>query len=168
MAHGGAPANNISSGSAAGVRVCVVTTRWNEEVCEQMRSRAVAVATEAGAEVVEVHVMGAIELPVVVQQAARQFDAVVALGCVIRGGTPHFDYVCDSVTQGLTRVSLDESTPVANGVLTVNSQEQALARAGFPDSIEDKGGEAMTAALDTLATLGILREQQRSNEQEQA
>ncbi|MDK4238007.1 6,7-dimethyl-8-ribityllumazine synthase [Corynebacterium propinquum] len=168
MAHGGAPVSNISSGSAAGARVCVVTTRWNEEVCEQMRSRAVAVATEAGAEVVEAHVMGAIELPVVVQQAARQFDAVVALGCVIRGGTPHFDYVCDSVTQGLTRVSLDESTPVANGVLTVNSQEQALARAGFPDSIEDKGGEAMTAALDTLATLRILREQQLSNEQEQA
>ena len=160
--------SNISSGSAAGARVCVVTTRWNEEACEQMRSRAVAVATEAGAEVVEAHVMGAIELPVVVQQAARQFDAVVALGCVIRGGTPHFDYVCDSVTQGLTRVSLDESTPVANGVLTVNSQEQALARAGFPDSIEDKGGEAMTAALDTLATLRILREQQLSNEQEQA
>ena len=87
---------------------------------------------------------------------------------MIRGGTPHFDYVCDSVTQGLTRVSLDEATPVANGVLTVNSQEQALARAGFPDSIEDKGGEAMTAALDTLATLRILREQQLSNEQEQA
>lgn len=155
MAHGGAP--QIPLGSAKGVRVCVVSTRWNEEVCEQMRSRALAVAAEAGATVAEARVMGAIELPVVVQQAARQFDAVVALGCVIRGGTPHFDYVCDSVTQGLTRVSLDESTPVANGVLTVNSQEQARARAGFSNSIEDKGGEAMAAALDTLATLRELR-----------
>ena len=155
MAHGGAPANNLAN--AQGVRVCVVTTRWNEEVCEQMRARAVEVAQQAGADVVEARVMGAIELPVVVQQAARQYDAVVALGCVIRGGTPHFEYVCDSVTQGLTRVSLDESTPVANGVLTVNSQQQALERAGFPDSIEDKGGEAMAAALDTLSTLRQLR-----------
>lgn len=155
MAHGGAPANNLAN--AQGVRVCVVTTRWNEEVCEQMRARAVEVAQQAGADVVEARVMGAIELPVVVQQAARQYDAVVALGCVIRGGTPHFEYVCDSVTQGLTRVSLDESTPVANGVLTVNSQQQALERAGFPDSIEDKGGEAMAAALDTLASLRQLR-----------
>ena len=155
MAHGGAPANNLAN--AQGVRVCVVTTRWNEEVCEQMRARALEVAQQAGADVVEARVMGAIELPVVVQQAARQYDAVVALGCVIRGGTPHFEYVCDSVTQGLTRVSLDESTPVANGVLTVHSQQQALERAGFPDSIADKGGEAMAAALDTLATLRQLR-----------
>lgn len=155
MAYGGAPASNL--GSAEGVRVCVVTARWNEEICEQMRSRAVEVATQAGARVYEARVMGAIELPVVVQQAARQFDAVVALGCVIRGGTPHFEYVCDAVTQGLTRVSLDEATPVANGVLTVNSQQQAQERAGFPGSIEDKGGEAMAAALDTLATLRQLR-----------
>jgi 6,7-dimethyl-8-ribityllumazine synthase len=72
---------------------------------------------------------------------------------VIRGETPHFDYVCDAVTQGLTRVSLDSSTPVANGVLTTNTEQQALARAGLPDSTEDKGAQAAAAALSTALTL---------------
>lgn len=143
---------------AAGLSVAVVTARWNAEICEQMRSRAVATAREAGVDTLtEAHVMGALELPVVVQELARTHDAVVALGCVIRGGTPHFDYVCDSVTQGLTRIALDESTPVGNGVLTTNDQQQAVDRAGFPDSVEDKGGEAMTAALDAALTLRRLR-----------
>lgn len=143
---------------AAGLSVAVVTARWNAEICEQMRSRAVATAREAGVDkLTEAHVMGALELPVVVQELARTHDAVVALGCVIRGGTPHFDYVCDSVTQGLTRIALDESTPVGNGVLTTNDQQQAVDRAGFPDSVEDKGGEAMTAALDAALTLRRLR-----------
>ena len=106
-----------------------------------------------GAEVAEFRVVGSLELGVVVQAAARKFDAVVALGCVIRGGTPHFDYVCDSVTQALTRISLDESTPIGNGVLTVNDQQQAIDRAGFPDSAENKGAESMIAALDTALQL---------------
>jgi 6,7-dimethyl-8-ribityllumazine synthase len=76
---------------------------------------------------------------------------------VIRGQTPHFDYVCDAVTQGLTRVSLDESTPVANGVLTTNDEAQALDRAGLPDSTEDNGGQATAAALSTALTLRQLR-----------
>ena len=79
-----------------------------------------------------VRVLGAIEIPVVAQALAANHDAVVALGVVIRGETPHFDYVCDAVTQGLTRVSLDSSTPVANGVLTTNTEQQALDRAGLP------------------------------------
>ncbi|AJK68933.1 6,7-dimethyl-8-ribityllumazine synthase [Corynebacterium marinum] len=143
---------------AAGLSVAVVTARWNTEICEQMRGRAVATAREAGVEkLTEAHVMGALELPVVVQELARTHDAVVALGCVIRGGTPHFDYVCDSVTEGLTRIALDESTPVGNGVLTTNDQQQAVDRAGFPDSVEDKGAEAMAAALDAALTLRRLR-----------
>ncbi|QGU04672.1 6,7-dimethyl-8-ribityllumazine synthase [Corynebacterium comes] len=143
---------------AAGLSVAVVTARWNTEICEQMRRRAVETAREAGVEkLTEAHVMGALELPVVVQELARTHDAVVALGCVIRGGTPHFDYVCDSVTEGLTRIALDESTPIGNGVLTTNDQQQALDRAGFPDSVEDKGGEAMAAALDAALTLSRLR-----------
>jgi len=142
---------------ATGLRVAVVTARWNTEICEQMRARAVAAAEEAGvADITQAHVMGALELPVVVQELARTHDAVVALGCVIRGGTPHFDYVCDSVTDGLTRIALDESTPIGNGVLTTN-QQQAVDRAGFPDSVEDKGAEAMTAALDAALTLRTLR-----------
>lgn len=143
---------------AAGLSVAVVTARWNTEICEQMRRRAVETAREAGVDkLTEAHVMGALELPVIVQELARTHDAVVALGCVIRGGTPHFDYVCDSVTEGLTRIALDESTPIGNGVLTTNDQEQAVDRAGFPDSVEDKGGEAMAAALDAAVTLRRLR-----------
>ena len=143
---------------ASGLSVAVVTARWNTEICEQMRRNAVAAAREAGvAKLSEAHVMGALELPVVVQQFARTHDAVVALGCVIRGGTPHFDYVCDSVTEGLTRIALDESTPIGNGVLTTNDEQQAVDRAGFEGSVEDKGAEAMVAALDAALTLRRLR-----------
>ncbi len=143
---------------ASGLSVAVVTARWNTEICEQMRRNAVAAAREAGVEKLsEAHVMGALELPVVVQQFAPTHDAVVALGCVIRGGTPHFDYVCDSVTEGLTRIALDESTPIGNGVLTTNDEQQAVDRAGFEGSVEDKGAEAMVAALDAALTLRRLR-----------
>ncbi|MDA0251457.1 MAG: 6,7-dimethyl-8-ribityllumazine synthase, partial [Actinobacteria bacterium] len=93
----------------------------------------------------------------IAQQLAGNHDAVVALGVVIRGETPHFDYVCDAVTQGLTRVSLDASTPVANGVLTTENERQALDRAGLPDSAEDKGAQATAAALSTALTLRDLR-----------
>ena len=145
---------------AAGLSVAVVTARWNTEICEQMRRNAVAAAREAGVEKLsEAHVMGALELPVVVQEFARTHDAVVALGCVIRGGTPHFDYVCDSVTEGLTRIALDESTPIGNGVLTTNDEQQAIDRAGFEGSVEDKGAEAMIAALDAALTLRRIRTQ---------
>jgi 6,7-dimethyl-8-ribityllumazine synthase len=92
-------------------------------------------------------------LPVVTQALARRYDAVVALGVVIRGDTAHFDVVCQAVTDGLTRVALDESTPVAHGVLTVDTYEQARDRAGFPDSSEDKGWYATIAALDAVLTI---------------
>ena len=143
----------IAQVDGSGLRVAVVTATWNAEICDQLHAQAVETATENGAEVAEYRVVGALELGVVVQAAARTHDAVVALGCVIRGGTPHFDYVCDSVTQALTRIALDESTPAANGVLTVNDQQQAIDRAGFADSAENKGAEAMMAALDTALQL---------------
>jgi 6,7-dimethyl-8-ribityllumazine synthase len=98
-------------------------------------------------------VAGSVELPVVAQALARRCDAVVALGVVIRGDTAHFDYVCQSVTDGLTRVALDESTPVAHGVLTVDNLAQAHDRAGLPDSAEDKGWAATIAALDAALAL---------------
>ena len=82
---------------------------------------------------------------------------MVCLGAVIRGGTPHFEYVCDAVTAGLTRVALDCGTPVGNGVLTCNTIEQARDRSGLPDSSEDKGWEAVVAALDTAILLRALR-----------
>lgn len=143
---------------ASGMRVAVVTATWNEEICDQIHARAIARGRELGAEVAEFRVAGALELPVVVQALARKYDAVVAGGCVVRGGTPHFDYVCDSVTQGLTRVALDEQTPVGNAVLTVNEYEQAVDRAGFEGSNEDKGAESMEAALATVQTLRQIRD----------
>lgn len=147
----------ITRVDATGLKVAVVTATWNPEICDRLHERAVATATECGAEVSEYRVVGALELPVVVQEAARTHDAVVALGCVIRGGTPHFDYVCDSVTQGLTRIALDTGVPVGNGVLTTNTQEQAVDRSGLPGSAEDKGAESMIAALDTARLLSSMR-----------
>lgn len=142
---------------ASGLTIGIVRTAWNAELTEQLRRCALAVAEAANAAVVEAQVAGAVELPVIAQQLARQTDAVVALGVVIRGETPHFDYVCDSVTDGLTRIALDESVPVAHGLLTVNSYEQAIARDGHPGSAEDKGGEAVSAALGAALELRRLR-----------
>ncbi|MCC8247263.1 6,7-dimethyl-8-ribityllumazine synthase [Saccharothrix luteola] len=143
---------------AAGLTLGVVATRWHTKITDNLVERALAAAAKAGvASPTVVRVAGAVELPVVAQELARTHDAVVALGVVIRGGTPHFEYVCDAVTAGLTRVALDSSTPIGNGVLTTNDEDQALARAGFPDSVEDKGFEACVAALDTAVVLRGLR-----------
>jgi 6,7-dimethyl-8-ribityllumazine synthase len=139
---------------AAGLSLGIVATRWHADIVDHMVDRAEAAAKACGVtDVVTIRVAGSVELPVVAQALARRFDAVVALGVVIRGATAHFDYVCRSVTDGLTRVALDESTPVAHGVLTVNTVEQARERAGLPDSPEDKGWAATVAALDTALAL---------------
>lgn len=143
---------------ASGVRLAIVASTWHQKICDALLDSAIRVAKDAGVRKPTVaRVLGAIEIPVVVQELARNHDAVVALGVVIRGQTPHFDYVCDAVTQGLTRVSLDASTPVANGVLTTDNEEQALDRAGLPSSAEDKGAQATAAALSTALTLRHLR-----------
>jgi 6,7-dimethyl-8-ribityllumazine synthase len=120
--------------------------------------RAQAAAEACGvAEPLVVRVAGAIELPVVAAELARHYDAVACLGVVIRGGTPHFEYVCDSVTAGLTRIALDAGTPVGNGVLTCDTVESARDRSGLPGSKEDKGWEAVVAALDTAVVLRDIR-----------
>jgi 6,7-dimethyl-8-ribityllumazine synthase len=143
---------------ASGIKLAIVASTWHTKICDALLDGALRVATSSGiAEPTVIRVLGAIEIPVVAQELAKTHDAVIALGVVIRGGTPHFDYVCDAVTQGLTRVSLDESTPVANGVLTVNTEEQAIDRAGLPGSAEDKGEQAASAALATAITLRDLR-----------
>jgi 6,7-dimethyl-8-ribityllumazine synthase len=108
-------------------------------------------------DVTEVRVPGTFELPVVAAELARTHDAVVALGVVIRGGTPHFEYVCSAATDGLTLVALDTGTPVGFGVLTCDTDEQALDRAGLQGSKEDKGYEATAAALRTALALRGLR-----------
>jgi 6,7-dimethyl-8-ribityllumazine synthase len=139
---------------AFGLRLGVVATRWHGELVDQMLERAEAAAKACGvADVVVRRVAGSVELPVVAQALATTCDAVVALGVVVRGATAHFDLVCRSVTDGLTRVALDASTPVAHGVLTVESIEQARDRAGFADSAEDKGWSATVAALEAALAL---------------
>ena len=143
---------------ASGIRLAIVASTWHHKICDALLDSAQRLAADAGIrKPTVVRVLGAIEIPVIAQELARNHDAVVALGVVIRGQTPHFDYVCDAVTQGLTRVSLDAATPVANGVLTTDNEEQALDRAGLASSAEDKGAQATAAALSTALTLRQLR-----------
>jgi len=148
----------LATVDANGLRLGIVAARWHAPVTDALLDRALAAAAGCGVtEPVVARVPGVIELPVVVQEVARRLAAVVALGVVVRGGTPHFEYVCDAVTAGLTRVALDEGTPVGNGVLTCDTVEQALDRCGRPDSREDKGWEATVAALQTALVLRDLR-----------
>jgi 6,7-dimethyl-8-ribityllumazine synthase len=143
---------------ASGLRVAIAATRWHPEITDQLLARAVAAARACGSrEPVVVRVPGAVELPVVAAELARQHDAVVCLGAVIRGGTPHFDYVCDAVTYGLARVALDAGTPIGNGVLTCDTLQQARDRSGADGSVEDKGWDAALAALETALVLRSLR-----------
>lgn len=139
---------------AQGLRVGVVATTWHGEITDTLLERAVWLATEAGASTpTVVRVPGALELPVVAQALATNHDAVVALGVVIRGGTPHFEYVCEAATVGLTDVSVRTGKPVGFGVLTCDDEQQALDRAGLEGSSEDKGHEAATAAVATVMSL---------------
>jgi 6,7-dimethyl-8-ribityllumazine synthase len=143
---------------AADLTLAIVGTRWHAELTDALVERAAAAAKACGVtDVLVVRVPGAVELPVVAQELAKRYDAVVCLGVVVRGGTPHFDYVCDAVTAGLTRVALDAHTPVGNGVLTCNTVQEARDRGGLPDSSEDKGWEAAVAALDTAVLLRAIR-----------
>jgi 6,7-dimethyl-8-ribityllumazine synthase len=142
---------------AAGLTLAIVATRWNGDITDTLIDRAEAAAKACGVDApTVVLVAGAVELPVVAAALARRHDAVACLGAVIRGGTPHFDYVCDAVTYGLTRVALDSGVPIGNGVLTCDTLEQAIERSGGPGSTEDKGWEAVIAALDTALVLRSL------------
>jgi 6,7-dimethyl-8-ribityllumazine synthase len=143
---------------ARDLAMAIVGTRWHAEVTDVLVERAAAAAKACGVEdPLVVRVAGAVELPVVAGELARHYDAVACVGAVIRGGTPHFEYVCDAVTAGLTRVALDAGTPVGNGVLTCDTMEDALARCGRPDSSEDKGWEAVVATLDAALLLRSIR-----------
>jgi 6,7-dimethyl-8-ribityllumazine synthase len=152
MAGYGVP--GVSTVDATGLVVGVVAARWHGELVDHMLARAVEAAKAClVADVVVARVAGSVELPVVAQALANRCDAVVALGVVVRGETAHFDYVCRSVTDGLTRVALDAGKPVAHGVLTVDSMAQARDRAGLPDSSEDKGWSSTVAALDAVLAI---------------
>lgn len=154
MSGAGAPTLDLDG---RGLRVVVVAASWHTTVMDGLVAGAQRALAEAGvADVTVVRVPGSFELPVAAQRAAGTADAVVALGVVIRGGTPHFDYVCQAATWGLTEVGLRTGVPVGFGVLTCDDEQQALDRAGLPGSHEDKGAEAAQAAVATALTLRTL------------
>ena len=144
--------------NGAGVTIAIVAASWHEVVMNGLIDGAERACAETGATAMLYRVPGTFELSLAAQKAATAgFDAVVALGVVIRGDTPHFDYVCSAATEGLNRVSLDTGTPIGFGVLTCDDEVQALARAGLEGSKEDKGFEATVAALALLETLRSIR-----------
>ncbi|WKV15805.1 6,7-dimethyl-8-ribityllumazine synthase [Janibacter limosus] len=155
MSGHGAP--KIQLDGAEGLAVAIVASSWHTEVMDGLVAGAEAALAEAGIEATLVRVAGSFELPVVAAQLAGTHDAVIALGVIIRRGTPHFDYVCAAATDGLSRVALDSGTPIGFGLLTCDDEEQAIARAGLAGSREDKGREATEAALSTAVTLRGLR-----------
>lgn len=141
-----------------GLRVTIVAGHWHEVITNGLIAGARRVLDASGATVTEVRVPGSFELPVVCKAALENgADAVVALGVIIRGGTPHFDFVSNAATDGLTRVALDTGKPVGFGVLTLDDEQQGIDRAGLPGSTEDKGAEAASAALATAVLLKSLR-----------
>ena len=155
MSGHGAPTPQITARPDA--RVAIVAASWHEEVMDGLVAGALRACAEAGIDrPTLVRVPGSFELPVVADRLARSHEAVIALGVVIRGGTPHFDYVCSAATDGLNRVSLDHGVPVGFGLLTCDTDEQARDRAGLPGSVEDKGHEAAAAALATAEVLAGL------------
>ncbi|MBG6213342.1 MAG: 6,7-dimethyl-8-ribityllumazine synthase [Cryobacterium sp.] len=142
-----------------GLRVVIVAGQWHDAITDGLIAGATRVLEASNAEFSLVRVPGSFELPVVCKAALEnEADAVVALGVIIRGGTPHFDFVSNAATDGLTRVALDTGKPVGFGVLTLDDEQQGLDRAGLPGSTEDKGAEAASAALATALLLRQLRE----------
>ncbi len=162
MSGAGAPRVAVVRGSGVGLRVAVISATWHDTVMGGLRAGAMRALGLAGVDApLEVEVPGCFELPVAAARIAAlrrapqewAYDAVVALGVVVRGDTPHFEYVCSAATNGLTEVSVRSGIPVGFGVLTCDTVEQALARAGLEGSREDKGGEAADAAVATALTL---------------
>ncbi|MGO1972754.1 MAG: 6,7-dimethyl-8-ribityllumazine synthase [Propionibacteriaceae bacterium] len=153
MSGRGAPAGSVSRTRA---RVAVVAASWHTEVMDGLIAGARTVLQQAGVDPPLLRVPGSFELPVVARACATSHDAVVALGVIIRGGTPHFEYVAAAVTDGLSRVALDTGVPIGFGVLTCDTVAQARDRAGLPGSAEDKGAEAAQAVLDTCAVLASI------------
>jgi 6,7-dimethyl-8-ribityllumazine synthase len=151
----GAPELSAVDG-ADQLRVAVVASQWHTEVMDGLLDGARRALRDSGVtDFVELRVPGTFELPVAASRLAGSgYDAVVALGVVIRGGTPHFDYVCQAATTGLTQVAVLTGVPIGFGVLTCDTEQQAVDRAGLPGSREDKGYESTVAALATAITLG--------------
>lgn len=153
MSGSGAP--TIEAPRVDGARVAIVAAQWHPKVTDALVAGAIRALDDSGVtDYTVIRVPGSFELPVASLHAAKNgYDAVVALGVVIRGDTPHFEYVCRAATDGLMQVGVTTGIPVGFGVLTCDNDPQALDRAGLPDSREDKGYEATQAALSTLAAI---------------
>lgn len=162
MSGAGAPSLAVD---ASGLRVAIIAGSWHTEIMAGLVSGAQETVNGSGAAQTLFTVAGAFELPAAAQAALTPaaeggggFDAAVCLGVIIRGGTPHFEYVASAVTDGLTRVQLDAARPVGFGVLTTDNEQQALDRSGLPGSVESKGQEAAEAALHLAVQLRAIRE----------
>lgn len=156
----GRPTDSAETLDGRDLRVAVISASWHEDVMSGLRAGAHRALSDAGVtDVIELTVPGSFELPVAAARVARMTpapDAIVALGVVIRGGTPHFDYVCNAATNGLTEVAVRTGIPVGFGVLTCDDDQQALDRAGLPGSQEDKGYDSTKAAIQTALTLAAI------------
>ena len=142
----------IKVSDLSGARVWIISARWHSEICEQLVIGAKRAITESKIKNVTVHeVPGSFELPLAAKFALQNgADIAVVLGVVLKGETPHFDYVCKGVTDGVMQVSLELGKPIGFGVLMVENIEQAIARSGGPGSKEDKGYDSAIAALELL------------------
>lgn len=157
MSGAGAPAVHTDG---TGLRVAVVASSWHEPIMNGLidgTRRGLADAQVAAADTTLVRVPGSFELGVVAAELVRHHDAVVALGVVIRGGTPHFEYVCAAATEALSALARTSGVPIGFGLLTCDDEDQGLDRAGLADSREDKGHEAASAAVATAVVLRDLR-----------
>ena len=141
------------SHNAKGFKIAVIASAWHNQIMDQLIAGAEAALVKSEAEFDVFRVAGAFEIPLACKVALAKYDAVVALGVVIRGGTPHFDYVCDAVTTGINQVILETAKPIGFGILTVDNEEQALDRCHNPYEGDNKGveaAEAVVASLDFL------------------
>jgi 6,7-dimethyl-8-ribityllumazine synthase len=155
MSGAGSPTLEIDG---TGLKITIVAGLWHTEISEGLLAGARRTLNAAGVDVTEIRVPGSFELPVVARAALESgADAVVALGVIIRGGTPHFEYVSDAATSGLTQVSIMTGKPIGFGLLTLDDEQQGLDRAGLPNSKEDKGAEAAEAAVATALIVRSLR-----------
>jgi 6,7-dimethyl-8-ribityllumazine synthase len=152
---------NIIEGNlnAQGRKVCIVASRFNSFIVDQLEAGAIDALVRHGAERADIHLVkapGAFEVPLVVQRvaASKKYDAIIAVGAVIRGGTPHFEYVAGECVKGISSVSLNYDIPVAFGVLTVDTIEQAIERAGTKAG--NKGAEAALSAIEMMNLLDNL------------
>lgn len=141
-----------------GKKIAIVVTRWNSFIVDNLLAGAQKHLIDNGiaeADIAIVYCPGAFEIPLVCQALARkgEVDAIIALGAVIRGGTPHFEYVAGECTRGLSQVALEFGLPVAFGVLTVDNEKQALERSGHGEGSENKGEESAAVVLEMISLL---------------